>query len=106
MNNGHQRPRLAVPGQLPINVMGVDNGLATPTASTFPLPGGGVQVVVMGGLTKLEHVAALMLASERNPTPVQAVDAAKQLLAVCAEAQKPQAGESQRCGAIVDHEGQ
>lgn len=105
MNNGHQRPRLAVPGQLPVNIMHADNGLASPVCAAINTPGG-VQVLVMGGLTKLEHAAALLLASARNLTPAQAVDTARQLLAVCAEAQKAQAGESQRCGEIVAPEGQ
>lgn len=106
MNNGHQRPRLAVPGQLPVNITHADNGLASPVCAAINTPGG-VQVLVMGGLTKLEHVAAMMMASDAARDAGRSVELAKQLLAACAEAQKPQQGaDAQRCGAIVAPEGQ
>lgn len=106
MHNGQQRPRLAVPGQLPVGITHMDSGLAMPVSATVQTPGG-LQVLVLGGLTKLEHVAAMMMASDAARDAGRSVELAKQLLAACAEAQKPQQGaDAQRCGAIVAREGE
>lgn len=59
--------RLAVPGQVNVATTYVDGPLAAPTSLALQGPGG-MQTIVMGGLTKVEQLAG-QIAGNLRPDP-------------------------------------
>lgn len=92
-------PRLSVPGQLQVTVAAMDNGRVAHACAALVTPNG-MQVIAVGGMSKLEHVATqlmagMLAADDGNGGYVglshaelakHAVQAAQALLAECAKA--------------------
>lgn len=81
---------LQVPGRMSFNVQTVNTPNAQPGIVTVPTPAG-LQVFVVGGLTKLEHMAVELAKTDRTNglSPADIVEMAKQLIIACNEAENP-----------------
>lgn len=99
MSGGNGRPGLAIPGQTNVNIVHHPTAMAGQSSAVFPTPAG-VQVLVLGGLTKLEHTAALAHAAvlgtgvqlvSDEALAKQSVAHARALLAACEAAQRQDA---------------
>lgn len=75
---------LQVPGRLSIGVQTINAPNAQPGVVTLPHPGG-LQVFVVGGLTKLEHFAIELAKTERtnDMDPMAIAEMAGQLIQAC-----------------------
>ena len=86
--------RIAVPGRVQIACKAVAGPGAYPVHVTIAPPGEGPQIVVFGGLTKLEWMAGQVI----GHTPLragEAVDYAQEVLAECERRQTQERAENE-----------
>ena len=88
MNNG--RPNLAVPGRMNIGVQHLDGPNAHPAMIPLQQPGA-MQIVMVGGESRLEKLTGQIVAQNPSMDVARAVEIAREIIVACADKPPEQA---------------